>query len=116
MADGKEQRPQEPSDKEGNWQVKGKKRKKPKKAQQTKESAEKGKVASKPGRHRRRFRKRKEAFQIIPAAGKTYEETLLELKKSVNLKKSGTRVHWIRKIQKGSVLIELEAIEDRQKL
>ena len=72
VADGKElqQRPQKPSDKEGNWQVKEKKRKKPKKAQQTKESAEKGTVASKPGRYRRRYRKRKEAFQIIPAAGK----------------------------------------------
>ena len=59
MADAKEQQkqvqPQEPPSKEENWQVKGK-NKKPK----TKESAERGKVPSKPGR--RRYRKRKEAF------------------------------------------------------
>ena len=34
----------------------------------------------------------------------------------MNLEESGTRVHQIRKTQNGSVLIELEAIEDRQKL
>ena len=47
---------------------------------------------------------------------KSYEETLLELKRSVNLEESGTKVHRIRKPQNGSVLIELEAIEDRQQL
>ena len=58
-------------------------------------------------------------FSIIayyPVVGKTYEETLLDLKKSVNLEESGAKVHRIRKTQNGSVLIELKAIEDRQKL
>ena len=34
----------------------------------------------------------------------------------MNLEESGTKVHRIRRTQKGSVLIEPEAIEDRQKL
>ena len=34
----------------------------------------------------------------------------------MNLEESGTKVHRIRKTQKGSVLIELEAIKDRQEL
>ena len=86
------------------------KKKKTKAKQQTEKP--KAEESQKP-RRKRRFRRRKEAFQISPAAGKSYEETLLELKRSVNLEESGTRVHWIRKTQNGSVLIELEAIEDR---
>ena len=45
--------------------------------------------------------------------GKTYEETLLNLKRSVNLEESDEKVHRIRKTQNGSVLIELEAIEKK---
>ena len=41
---------------------------------------------------------------------------LLDLKRSVNLKESGAKVHRIRKTQSVSILIELEAIKDRQKL
>ena len=67
-------------------------------------------------RRKRRFKRRKKAFQITPAAEKCYEETLLELKRSVNLEESCTKVHRIRKTQNGSVLFELEAIEDQQKL
>jgi len=57
-----------------------------------------------------------EALLIKPAAGHTYEETLLNIKKNVMLEDSGAKVHRIRKTQGGSVLIELESIEDSGKL
>ena len=57
-----------------------------------------------------------EALLIKPAAGHTYEETLLSIKKNVQLEDSGAKVHRIRKTQGGSVLIELESILDSGKL
>ena len=57
-----------------------------------------------------------QALLIKPAAGHTYEENLLNIKKNVQLEDSGAKVHRIRKTQGGSVLIELESIEDSGKL
>ena len=63
-----------------------KRAKKKKKKTNTNQQAEKLKPeeSRKPMR-KRRLKRRKEAFQITQAAAKSYEETLLELKRSVNL-------------------------------
>ena len=57
-----------------------------------------------------------EDLLIKPEAGHTYEETLLKIKKNVQLEDSIAKVYRIRKTQKGSVLVEFKSIEDSGKL
>lgn len=61
-----------------------------------------------------RFRKRKTALLIRPANGKSYEETVLQLKKELppKLAETGTELHRVRKTQNGCVLIEIKKTND----
>ena len=79
------------------------------------EATEKGRRKKRQNR-RIRISKRKEALIIKPPEGKSYATALLEIKRGVQLKDSGTEVHQIQKTQDSSVLIELSSSKDRQKL
>ena len=81
-------------------------------------SSEAAKKGRRKKRRKRRIRipKRKEALIIKPPEGKSYATALLEIKRGVQLKDSGTEVHRIQETQDGSVLIELSSSKDRQKL